>query len=153
MRFSSRPPRRRSATSGARCCTQPFRPTVASLRMSGSALAYPMAHSGFPSASKTPTMSSVTSRTPSPASSERPNALVFNCHITGLSVARSLAAHGVRVISLDPDPRGLGQASRAVAARYSCPNPLEDERAFVDFLLARADDLGEGAVLFPTNDE
>jgi D-aspartate ligase len=95
----------------------------------------------------------VTSRTPSPASSDRPNALVFNCHITGLSVARSLAAHGVRVISLDPDPRGLGQASRAVAARYACPNPLEDERGFVDFLLARADELGQGAVLFPTNDE
>jgi D-aspartate ligase len=95
----------------------------------------------------------VISRTPSPASSDRPSALVFNCHITGLSVARSLAARGVKVISLDPDPRGLGQASRAVAERRTCPNPLEDERGFVDFLLSRADELGPGAVLFPTNDE
>ena len=78
---------------------------------------------------------------------------MFNCHITGLAVARSLAAHGVRVIALDPDPRGLGQASRAVAERLACPNPLEDEQGFVDFLLQNADSFGEGAVLFPTNDE
>jgi D-aspartate ligase len=68
-------------------------------------------------------------------------------------VARSLAAHGVEVIALDPDPRGLGQASRAVAERVTCPNPLEDETAFADFLLANVGRLGEGAVLFPTNDE
>src|SRR2546425_3853304 len=82
-----------------------------------------------------------------------PRALVFNCHITGLAVARSLAAHGVEVVALDPDPRGLGQASKAVVRRYACPNPLEAETAFADFLVERADELGRGAVLFPTNDE
>src|SRR2546425_11433778 len=80
-------------------------------------------------------------------------ALVFNCHITGLAVARSLAAHGVEVVALDPDPRGLGQASKAIVARYACPNPLEHESGFADFLVDRAGELGEGAVLFPTNDE
>ncbi|HEV8470609.1 MAG TPA: carboxylate--amine ligase, partial [Candidatus Limnocylindria bacterium] len=80
-------------------------------------------------------------------------ALVFNCHITGLAVARSLAAHGVEVIALDPDPRGLGQASRAVKERRTCPNPLEDEKGFVRYLLDNAERFGEGAVLFPTNDE
>ena len=87
------------------------------------------------------------------ASKPLPRALVFNCHITGLAVARSLAAHGVEVIALDPDPRGLGQASKAVVRRYACPNPLEAETAFADFLVERADELGRGAVLFPTNDE
>ena len=81
-----------------------------------------------------------------------PRALVFNCHITGLAVARALAAHGVEVIALDPDPRGLGQASRAVTQRHTCPNPLEDERGFVQYLLENAK-RWEGAVLFPTNDE
>lgn len=80
-------------------------------------------------------------------------ALVFNCHITGLAVARSLAAHGVRVIALDPDPRGLGQASRAVDERHRCPNPLDDERAFIDWLRERRTSWGERPVLFPTNDE
>lgn len=93
-----------------------------------------------------------TSTAPLTASNPLPRALVFNCHITGLAVARSLAARGVEVIALDPDPRGLGQASRAVHARYTCPNPLEDEQAFVQFLLDNAR-RWEGSVLFPTNDE
>jgi D-aspartate ligase len=86
-------------------------------------------------------------------SSAVPAALVFNCHITGLAVARSLAAHGVRVIALDPDPRGLGQASRAVFERHNCPNPLVDEKGFIGYLLDNARNFGEGSVLFPTNDE
>jgi predicted ATP-grasp superfamily ATP-dependent carboligase len=77
----------------------------------------------------------------------------MNCHITGLAVARSLAARGVEVIALDPDPRGLGQASRAVRERHTCPNPLEDEKGLVAYLLDNAERFGEGAVLFPTNDE
>jgi D-aspartate ligase len=77
----------------------------------------------------------------------------MNCHITGLAVARSLAARGVEVIALDPDPRGLGQASRAVKERHTCPNPLEDEKGLVQYLLDNAERFGEGAVLFPTNDE
>ncbi|TMC45821.1 MAG: carboxylate--amine ligase [Chloroflexi bacterium] len=92
------------------------------------------------------------STAPLTASKPLPRALVFNCHITGLAVARSLAGHGVEVIALDPDPRGLGQASRAVAQRHTCPNPLEDERGFVQYLLDNAK-RWEGAVLFPTNDE
>jgi len=87
------------------------------------------------------------------ASRALPRAIVFNCHITGLAVARSLAAHGVEVIALDPDPRGLGQASRSVVQRHKCPNPLEDERGFVEYLLDNAKRFGDGAVLFPTNDE
>jgi len=86
-------------------------------------------------------------------SSALPAALVFNCHITGLAVARSLAAHDVDVIALDPDPRGLGQASRAVVERHRCPNPLEDEKGFIAYLLDNAKHFGDGTVLFPTNDE
>jgi predicted ATP-grasp superfamily ATP-dependent carboligase len=85
--------------------------------------------------------------------SDLPRALVFNCHITGLAVARSLAPHGVDVIALDPDPRGLGQASRAVVERHRCPNPLDDEHGFVQYMLDNARHFGEGSVLFPTNDE
>lgn len=83
----------------------------------------------------------------------RPAALVFNCHITGLAVARSLAARGVPVIALDPDPRGLGQASNAVRERLPCPNPLDDEAGFVEWLVGHAAAWGDRPVLFPTNDE
>ena len=45
-------------------------------------------------------------------SSEMPAALVFNCHITGLAVARSLGRRGVPVIGLDRDENGYGLHSR-----------------------------------------
>ncbi len=82
-----------------------------------------------------------------------PAALVFNCHITGLAVARALGAHGVPVIGLDRDARGLGLASRHTAVRTRLPSPLDDEDAFVRRLLEIGALLDQRGVLFPANDE
>src|SRR2546422_11367 len=112
----------------------------------------PTASCACPWVSRTRRTFSPISTAPLTASKPLPRALVFNCHITGLAVARSLAAHGIEVIALDPDPRGLGQASKAVVQRHKCPNPLEGGRGFVQYLLDNAK-RWEGAVLFPTNDE
>src|SRR5439155_12639855 len=150
---SWRPPRRRSATSSPRSSTHPSRRTAGCLPRSAAGSASATASFVSRSGSRSLRTSSRTSTPLLPASSARPRALVFNCHITGLAVARPLAAHGVEVVALDPDPRGLGQASKATVPRHACPNPLEDESGFADFLVARVGELGEGAVLFPTNDE
>src|SRR5262245_33320163 len=64
-----------------------------------------------------------------------PAALVFNCHITGLAVARSLGRRGVPVIGLDRDPDGLGLYSRFTTVAGRCPYPLEDERGFIELLM------------------
>ena len=85
--------------------------------------------------------------------SERPPAVVFNCHITGLAVARALGRRGVPVIALDRDDKGYGLHSRYVAAAGLCPYPLDDERAFIDLLLEIGAALGQKAVLFPCLDE
>jgi len=82
-----------------------------------------------------------------------PPALVFNCHITGLAVARSLGARGVPVIALDKDERGFGLYSRHVAVRGRLPSPLDDEEGFVDRLLEIGQLLDRRGVLFPANDE
>ncbi len=82
-----------------------------------------------------------------------PPALVFNCHITGLAVARSLGSRGVPVIALDKDERGFGLHSRHVALRVRLPSPLDDEDAFVARLLELGRLIGRRGVLFPTNDE
>ena len=82
-----------------------------------------------------------------------PPALVFNCHITGLAVARSLGPHGVPVIALDKDERGFGLRSRHVAVRGRLPSPLDDEDAFVARLLEIGALLDQRGVLFPANDE
>src|SRR6266566_4537893 len=152
-RSSSQPRPRRSGIYSPRCSTRRSRRTAAFRPRNASGSGSPTGSCACPSGSRTRRTSSPISIAPLTASKPLPRAIVFNCHITGLAVARSLAAKGVDVIALDPDPRGLGQASRAVTQRHKCPNPLEDERGFVEYLLDNAKRFGEGAVLFPTNDE
>lgn len=86
-------------------------------------------------------------------SSETPAALVFNCHITGLAVARSLGRRGVPVIGLDRDENGYGLHSRYTTVAGLCPYPLDDERAFIDLLMEIGRALKQKAVLFPCLDE
>jgi D-aspartate ligase len=84
---------------------------------------------------------------------ERPAALVFNCHITGLAVARSLGSKGVPVIGLDRDPSGYGLHSRYTTVAGRCPYPLDDEEAFIDLLVEIGQALDKKGVLFPCLDE
>jgi D-aspartate ligase len=86
-------------------------------------------------------------------SSEMPAALVFNCHITGLAVARSLGRRGVPVIGLDRDESGYGLHSRYATVAGRCPYPLDDERGFIDLLMEIGAALNRKAVLFPCLDE
>lgn len=80
-------------------------------------------------------------------------AVVFNCHITGLAVARSLGRKGVPVIGLDRDDNGYGLHSRYTTIAGRCPYPLEDERGFIELLLEIGSVLKHKAVLFPCLDE
>lgn len=87
-----------------------------------------------------------------PASGPAP-ALVFNAHITGLAVVRSLGRRGVPVIALDPDPRGFALRSRYATVAGRVPYVLDDDAGFVTRLLEIGEALGRPAVLFPGNDE
>lgn len=80
-------------------------------------------------------------------------AVVFNCHITGLAVARSLGRRGVPVVGLDRDQKGYGLHSRYTTVAGRCPYPLDDESAFVDLLMEIGSQLRRKAVLFPCLDE
>jgi D-aspartate ligase len=84
-------------------------------------------------------------------SSTEPVALVFNCHVNGLGIIRSLGEMGVPVLALDHDPQALGLASR-YAARAVCPNVQEDESAFISYLIDLGSKLRTKGVLYPTND-
>lgn len=85
--------------------------------------------------------------------SETPAAIVFNCHITGLAVARSLGRRGVPVIGLDREDSGYGLHSRYTTVAGVCPYPLDDERGFIDLVLEIGAALKQKAVLFPCLDE
>ena len=86
-------------------------------------------------------------------SSETPAAIVFNCHITGLAVARSLGRRGIPIVGLDREESGYGLHSRYTTVAGRCPYPLDDERGFIDLLLEIGAALKQKAVLFPCLDE
>ncbi len=83
----------------------------------------------------------------------QPPAIVFNSHITGLAVARSLGRRGIPIIALDREAGGYGLASRYVTVAGRCPNVLADEDAFIATLVRLGQTLTQRGVLYPTNDE
>jgi len=86
-------------------------------------------------------------------SQENAAALIFNCHITGLAVARSLGRRGVPVIGLDRDENGYGLHSRYTMVAGRCSYPIDDEQGFINQLLEIGRALKRKAVLFPCLDE
>jgi len=69
----------------------------------------------------------------------------------GLDIIRDLAAD-VPLLAVDANPRALGLHSR-LAAGMVCPDPREDEEAFIVFLEQLGPRLPRRAVLFPTHDQ
>lgn len=80
-----------------------------------------------------------------------PPAVVLNLQESGLAILRSLGRRGVRVVGLSKDPKAPGAASRYGRFR-NAPDSLTAPAALLDSLLVLARELGERAVLFPTND-
>jgi predicted ATP-grasp superfamily ATP-dependent carboligase len=87
------------------------------------------------------------------ASFDRPPALVANAHVTGLGVARALAAHDVPVIAVDRTDTGVAPPSTAVEFAGRVSYPLEDPDGFRADLEALADAAGTELVAFGCMDE
>ncbi|MFC7175622.1 carboxylate--amine ligase [Halosegnis marinus] len=83
----------------------------------------------------------------------RPPALVANAHVTGLGVARALAAHDVPVIALDRSGDGVAPASDAVDVAGRVTYPLDDPDGFREDVAAVADATGHEPVAFGCMDE
>lgn len=84
---------------------------------------------------------------------ERPPALVANAHITGLGVARALAAHGVPVVAVDRTGDGVAPPSKAVRIAGEVTYPLTDRDGFRADIEALADAAGTEFVAFGCMDE
>ncbi len=89
----------------------------------------------------------------SAATFERPPALVANAHITGLSVARALAAHDVPVIALDRSGDGVAPRSNAVRFAGRVTYPLDDQAGFAADVERIAEAISHEPVAFPCMDE
>ncbi|MFW5911774.1 MAG: carboxylate--amine ligase [Halolamina sp.] len=83
---------------------------------------------------------------------DRTPAVVANAHITGLSVARALDAHGVPVIAIDQVGDGVAHPSDTIDFAGEVRYPLDDPQGFAADLAAIADAAGE-VVAFGCMDE
>jgi D-aspartate ligase len=72
--------------------------------------------------------------------------------VNGLAAIRSLGRHGLRVLAVDHRTFALGFRSR-YAEPHLAPDPLEDERGFIDALLTLAEETDDVLPIFPTHDE
>ncbi|WP_435098815.1 carboxylate--amine ligase [Halarchaeum sp. P4] len=87
------------------------------------------------------------------ASFERPPAFVSNAHITGLGVARALAAHDVPVIALDRVGDGAAPLSDAVDYAGEVTYPLDDREGWKEDIEELAAVLKHDPVAFGCMDE
>ena len=87
------------------------------------------------------------------ASFDRPPALVANAHITGLGVARALAARDVPVVAIDRTGRGVAPPSAAVTYAGQVTYPLDDPGAFREDVEELAAETGHEPIAFACMDE
>ena len=72
--------------------------------------------------------------------------------VNGLAAIRSLGRRGLRVLALDHRPHALGFRSRYAEQRLA-PDPLDDEKGFVEALRSLAEETDDALPVFPTHDE
>jgi D-aspartate ligase len=71
----------------------------------------------------------------------------------GLGLIRSLGQAGVPVLALDPKPGAIGFVSRYVTQARVCPDPGDEEPAFLAFMEELGEALEQPGVLFLTRDQ
>jgi len=76
--------------------------------------------------------------------------IVYNSSYNGLSIIQELGSRGIPCFALD-STYSVGAFSK-YAKFKKCPNPIHDEKAFIDFLYNFCSKQSAKPVLFPTND-
>ena len=79
-----------------------------------------------------------------------PPAVILDMDFQGLAIARALGRRGIPVIALDSHPGRWSLASR-YCTHVPCP-PFDDEPGSLRAMLAVAEAVGPGSVLFPLHD-
>ncbi len=77
--------------------------------------------------------------------------IVYNCSYNGLSIIQELGSIGINCIALDKK-YSVGAFSKYAKFKL-CPDPIKQEKGFIEFLYKLCERLPLKPVLFPTNDE
>lgn len=70
----------------------------------------------------------------------------------GYNILRSLSGHGLQVWVADTSKRNICSMSKFCAGAFTYPDPFTEERAFIDVLLLKVEEL-KPKMLLPTHDE
>lgn len=70
----------------------------------------------------------------------------------GYNILRSLSEHGLQVWVADTSKSNICSKSKYCAGAFTYPDPFTEERAFIDVLLAKVEEL-KPKMLLPTHDE
>lgn len=85
------------------------------------------------------------------SASQRPPVVVGSVFQTGLNLMRDLEEKGVCAIGIDADPTNPGFRSK-YGFSLLCPNPDKQPEAWLQFMIALANAIGEKAVLIAASD-
>ena len=78
--------------------------------------------------------------------------LTYCWNRVGYNILRSLSGHGLRVWVADTSKSNICSKSKFCAGAFTYPDPFTEERAFVDTLLSKVEEL-KPKMLLPTHDE
>ena len=84
----------------------------------------------------------------------------YNCDVlvtycwnrVGYNILRSLSSHGLKVWAADTSKKNICSLSKFCAGSFVYPDPFTEEKAFIDCLLEKVEEL-KPKVLLPTHDE
>lgn len=80
-------------------------------------------------------------------------AVILGMSANGLSIARTLGRKGIPVIGIDSNGEHIGRFSRYCKKHMICPNVIQKEEEFIEFLIGIGKKLRTKSVLFITSDE
>ena len=83
---------------------------------------------------------------------DKPLGVVYKTSFHGLGIIRSLGRKKIPVLALDSNPIDTGMFSK-YAIKMVCPDILESEEQFINFLLGVGEHMNYKGVLFPTSDD
>lgn len=78
--------------------------------------------------------------------------LTYCWNRVGYNILRSLSGHGLRVWVADTSKSNICSKSKFCAGAFTYPDPFTEERAFIDTLLSKVEEL-KPKMLLPTHDE
>ena len=78
-------------------------------------------------------------------------AIILGCHKAGLGIIRALGKKNIPVVGVYYNKMDMGFVSKYIVAKYKCPDPAQNEKQFINFLINLSSKWG-GSIVIPSDD-